>query len=236
MEVFFEPIQSEKIYLKVVDQIIQLIREGRFKPEDKLPPERTIAEQMGISRPVVREAVAALEIIGVVETKPGQGTFVISGDFEGLRSRTYSAFQDERSPSEIMEVRRPIESHAAALAAERATQEQIAAIGKAVQMLSDTATKNQEWNDAADREFHDALARASGNSVLEDVCRILSDMCQQKVLARLKELGHLVPGSLEKDLDEHRQVYEAIGARDPEAAQNAVWQHFMRAERDLFDV
>ena len=236
MEVFFKPIQTEKIYLKIVDQIIQLIKEGRFKPGDKLPPERTIAEQMGISRPVLREAVAALEVIGVLETKPGHGTFVISGDFEGLKSRAHAAFQGERSPSEVMEVRKPIESYAAALAAERATHEQIEGIGRALEVLCDTVTENQEWNDAADIQFHEALARASGNSVLEDVCRILSDMCQQKVLARLRELDHLVPGKLEKSLDEHRQIYEPITARDPDAAQNAVWQHFINVERDLFDV
>ena len=236
MEVFFEPVETEKIYLKVVDQIVQLIREGRFKPGDRLPPERTVAEQMGISRPTVREAVAALEVIGVLEIKPGQGTFVTSADFEGLRSKAYSTFLDERSPYEIMEVRKAIESYAAALAAERGTPEQIAEIGQAVQAISDTATENQEWNEVADRQFHEALGKASGNGVLADVCNILLDMCQQKVLARLKELGRHVPGSLEKNVEEHSQIYEAIRARDPKAAQNLVWQHFENAEHDIFDL
>ena len=236
MEVFFEPIETEKIYLKAVEQIVQLIREGRFKPGDKLPPERTVAEQMGISRPTVREAVAALEVIGVLEIKTGQGTFVTSADFEGLRSKAYSTFLDERSPYEIMEVRKAIESYAAALAAERGTPEQIAEIGQAVQAISDTATENQEWNEVADRQFHEALGKASGNGVLADVCNILLDMCQQKVLARLKELGRHVPGSLEKNVEEHSQIYEAIRARDPKAAQNLVWQHFENAEHDIFDL
>ena len=236
MEVFFEPVETEKIYLKVVDQIVQLIREGRFKPGDRLPPERTVAEQMGISRPTVREAVAALEVIGVLEIKPGQGTFVTSADFEGLRSKAYSTFLDERSPYEIMEVRKAIESYAAALAAERGTPEQIAEIGQAVQAISDTATENQEWNEVADRQFHEALGKASGNGVLADVCNILLDMCQQKVLARLKELGRHVPGSLEKNVEEHSQILEVIRARDPEAAQNVVWQHFENAEHDIFDL
>ena len=236
MEVFFEPIETEKIYLKAVEQIVQLIREGRFKPGDKLPPERTVAEQMGISRPTVREAVAALEVIGVLEIKTGQGTFVTSADFEGLRSKAYSTFLDERSPYEIMEVRKAIESYAATLAANRGTPEKIAEIGQAMQAISDTATENQEWNEVADRQFHEALGKASGNGVLADVCNILLDMCQQKVLARLKELGRHVPGSLEKNVEEHSQIYEAIRARDPKAAQNVVWQHFENAEHDIFDL
>ena len=236
MEVFFEPIETEKIYLKAVEQIVQLIREGRFKPGDKLPPERTVAEQMGISRPTVREAVAALEVIGVLEIKTGQGTFVTSADFEGLRSKAYSTFLDERSPYEIMEVRKAIESYAATLAANRGTPEKIAEIGQAMQAISDTATENQEWNEVADRQFHEALGKASGNGVLADVCNILLDMCQQKVLARLKELGRHVPGSLEKNVEEHSQIYEAIRARDPKAAQNLVWQHFENAEHDIFDL
>ena len=236
MEVFFEPIETQKIYLKVVDQILELIRAGKFQPGDKLPAERVMAQQMGISRPAVREAIAALEIVGILETRPGQGTFITSADFNGLKSQAYSMLLNERSPFEILEVRKVIESYAAAEAANNAAPEQIAEIGMAVQSLNDSAVKNQEWNEVADRQFHLAVVNAAGNSVLTDLISILLDMSQQRVWAKLKELGHLVPGSLEKNVADHRQIYEAIRARDPEAARNEVLKHFVSVEHDIFDL
>ena len=97
MNVIFEPIDTQTIRMKVVDQIVKMIKEGKLSPGSQLPSERAIAEQMGISRPTVREAVAALEVVGLVETRSGQGTFVKGGDLENLKVRAEALFVEERS-------------------------------------------------------------------------------------------------------------------------------------------
>ena len=235
MKVAFQPIEPRKIYMRVVDQVVNMVREGHLKPGDKLPPERVIAEQMGISRPTVREAFAALEVIGVVETRTGQGSFIRSVDLENLMSRAESLFLEERSPFEILETRKALESYGAALAAERATSEQLAEIERALQMLRDGVAENQEWSEVADRQFHAAMAKASGNSVLADVLNVLLDMSEQRLWAKLREVDYSVPGNLEKGLGEHRRIYQAIWDRDAEAARDAVLKHFADVERDVFD-
>lgn len=234
MSVIFKPVNNQTIRIQVVEQIVKMIREGRLKPGDQLPSERVVAEQMGISRPTVREAFAALEVVGMVETRIGQGTFIKTVDLESLKYRAESLFVDERSPFETLEVRKILESHSAALAASRGTDENILEIEKALQVLSEEATEYQTWSDTADIMFHKAIANASGNSVLLDVLNILLDISHHRLWLKLKEIGRLVPGSLEKDLQEHRSIFEAIKERNPEKAQDAVWKHFMDVERDIF--
>jgi GntR family transcriptional repressor for pyruvate dehydrogenase complex len=234
MSVVFKPVNNQTIRIQVVEQIVKMIREGKLKPGDQLPSERVVAEQMGISRPTVREAFAALEVVGMVETRIGQGTFIKIADLESLKYRAESLFVEERSPFETLEVRKILESHSAALAASRGSDEDIFEIEKALRILAEEAGKFQTWSDTADISFHKAIANSSGNSVLSDLFNILLDMSHYKVWQKLKEIGRLVPGSLEKDLQEHRSIYEAIKERNPEKAQDAVWKHFMDVERDIF--
>ncbi|MGD2157132.1 MAG: FadR/GntR family transcriptional regulator [Anaerolineales bacterium] len=235
-DINFKPIESRSVRLKVVDQIVQLVQEGKLKPGDQLPSERTIAERMGISRPTVREAVAALEVVGLVETKIGQGTFIKSADVESLETRIENLFQTERSPFETLETRKILESHAAELAAQKASLQQLEEIEAAFRELWDEADQSQDWNEAADRRFHIAIAEASGNSVICDVLHILLDIGQKRVWAKLKEIGRLIPGSLDKDFLEHQAIFHAIRERDPDKARNTVWNHFTSVEKDIFDL
>jgi GntR family transcriptional regulator, transcriptional repressor for pyruvate dehydrogenase complex len=233
LNVIFEPIDTQTIRMKVVEQIVKMIKEGKLSPGSQLPSERAIAEQMGISRPTVREAVAALEVVGLVETRSGQGTFVKGGDIESLKVRAEALFVEERSPFETLETRKIVETHAAGLAAERATEAQIAEIERNFQGL--TIGDSQEWSYASDLQFHTAIAKASGNSILADLSILLIRMNHQKVWEKLKEIGRLEPGSLERDLHHHRDILQAIKERNPEKAKEAVWCHFTSVEKDLFD-
>jgi DNA-binding FadR family transcriptional regulator len=230
----FKPIESQKISMKVVEQVIDLVREGHLKPGDKLPPERSIAEQLGVSRPTVREALSALEIIGLVEIKTGQGTFVTAVDSRNWDSEVLELLGEERSPFEVLEARRIIEADAAALAAQRGTWEDISEIGKALQALRDELATNQQWSEEADRQFHLAIVKAAGNSVLTDVFMILMDKTGRKLWAKAKERVHGVPSRVQEFLQEHTQIYEAVGDRDPEKARANTLKHFLHAEQTLF--
>jgi GntR family transcriptional regulator, transcriptional repressor for pyruvate dehydrogenase complex len=234
MSVVFEPIKTQTVRIQVVEQIARMIKEGRLKPGDQLPSERVIAEQMGISRPTVREAFAALEVAGLVETRIGQGTFVKPGDVESLKYRAEYLFVEERSPFETLETRKILESQAAALSAERATVEDLSDLKAALDILTATATSQNEWNEEADKDFHVAIAKASGNSVLYDLFKVLLDMSQHRVWSKMKEIGRQTTGSLENDVAQHRMIYEAIRDKDPRKARQLVWDHFVGVERDIF--
>jgi GntR family transcriptional repressor for pyruvate dehydrogenase complex len=234
MSVVFEPIKTQTVRIQVVEQIARMIKEGRLKPGDQLPSERVIAEQMGISRPTVREAFAALEVAGLVETRTGQGTFVKPGDVESLKYRAEYLFVEERSPFETLETRKILESQAAALAAERATVEDLTDLNAALDILNASATSQNEWNEEADKDFHVAIAKASGNSVLYDLFKVLLDMSQHKVWSKMKEIGRQTTGSLGNDVAQHRMIYEAIRDKDPRKARQLVWDHFVGVERDIF--
>jgi DNA-binding FadR family transcriptional regulator len=216
-----------------VKQIISLVKQGHLKPGDKLPPERNIAEQLGVSRPTVREALSALELLGLLETKTGQGSFVCSTDLEGLESRLVTLFGEERSPFEVFETRRGIEAFAAGMAAQRATPQALSEIEKALRTLSDQVTRDGIWNDELDKQFHLALVAASGNSVLLDVATVLLDMSRRTLWFRLKEQIQTAPGSSEKYLEEHQQIYEAIRDGDAEQASAVTFKHFLNAEQAI---
>jgi len=234
MSIVFEALKTQTVRIQVVEQIIKMIRDGKLKSGDQLPSERLVAEQMGISRPTVREAFAALEIAGIVETRTGQGTFIKSTDIDSLKHRAENLFVEERSPFETLEVRKILEMHSAALAAKRGIDADILEIEKAFRILADEAVNFQTWNDNADIVFHKAIANASGNTVLSDVFNILFDMNHHKVWLKLQEIGRLIRGGLEKDLQEHQSIYEAIKERNPEKAQAAVLNHFTGVEQDVF--
>ena len=120
----FKPIKTKKIYEEIVEQLRELISTGTFNPGDKLPSERDMAQMLGVSRASVREAVVALQAMGVLDVKPGEGTFVSASMNSEMIEPLALVLSVERNPlAQLMEVRRILEAEAAALAAQRATEQ-----------------------------------------------------------------------------------------------------------------
>jgi DNA-binding FadR family transcriptional regulator len=234
VSIVFKPIEPQKMSLRVVEQIMDHVREGHLKPGDKLPAERIIAEQLGVSRPTVREALSALEIIGLVEIKTGQGAFVNAVDWNNKKAEALALLGEERSPFEVLEARRIIETDAARLACERASAQEIAEIEEAVQMLRDELASHGQWSEEADQQFHLSIVKAARNSVLMDLFVLLTEKTGRRLWARAKEKVHSIPGRSDEFLHEHAQIYEAIRERDPEKARTSILRHFTHAEQTLF--
>src|SRR6188474_320639 len=160
----FQAVATQRLYEQVAGQVTDLVARGEFKPGDRLPPERDLAKSLGVSRPTVREAMIALEIAGLVEVRVGAGTFVTDKAkqngvangrlFEGVGS----------SPLELIAARRTIEPEVAALAAQLATPDEVAAIAETVAMIA-AATDTPEHR-AADHKFHVRIGLASHNNIL----------------------------------------------------------------------
>jgi DNA-binding FadR family transcriptional regulator len=214
---------------QAIDGIRELIASGEVGPGGRLPRESELAARLGVSRGSLREAVRALELIGVVEARQGDGTYVTSLHASRLMeviSVLVGFSQDEALP-QLLEVRRLLEPAAAALAAARATPEQLAVIHAAMEAME--AAARPEALLEADTAFHAAIAAATGNGAL---AALLEHLSGPTIRARVRR-ADTQARAVEETLAEHRRILEALGARDPELARAASAVHVASVERWL---
>ena len=159
----FHSIEPRRLYRQIADQIRTLIKSGEFPAGARLPPERDLAKQLGVSRPSVREALIALEVEGLVEVRIGSGIYVQPGN-EGLAgAKTHEA---EAGPFELLRARYVIESECAALAAKSAKKGQLQAISDALAEMQREMDLGEHHPLSGDRLFHMRIAEATGNGAL----------------------------------------------------------------------
>jgi DNA-binding FadR family transcriptional regulator len=217
-------VESRRLYRQIADQIAALIDRGEYKPGARLPPERDLARQLGVSRPSVREALIALEVEGYVEVRVGSGVYVM--DRGATKAEPLPA---DSGPFELIRARSLIESECAALAAKAATRAQVRAMEEALdQMEADCRRGSMPL--AADRAFHLRIAEASGNSALALVVKTLWDQRTGALFLRLEH--HFdTPALWSTAIKEHREVVAAIAGHDASGARAAMRRHMNRAAR-----
>ena len=222
----YQPIQSERLYEQIVDQIERLIVGGNLKVGDQLPSERELAEQFEVSRTAVREAIKALREKGLVEIRLGRGTFVTNGASGAVRRSLGLLLRDENGFMNLAEVREILEPEIAALAATRVTEENIAAMTEAVGIM-DTALDNVEIFVEADLDFHLALAEATQNPLIPLLVDSIVDLLREQ----RKRTGN-VEGGLARGQYHHKKILEAIIQRDSLAARQAMQNHLLQVRED----
>ncbi|HEX4883273.1 MAG TPA: FadR/GntR family transcriptional regulator [Casimicrobiaceae bacterium] len=219
----FQSIEPRRLYRQIADQIRGLIRSGEFQAGARLPPERDLAKQLGVSRPSVREALIALEVEGLVEVRIGSGIYVLS---PGQKAPAAGA-DAPAGPFELLRARYVIEGECAALAAKSARKSQVAAIEEALDdMEREHAGGRQPLS--ADRTFHLRIAEATGNGALVHVIKTLWD---ERTGPLYQQLEHHYdnPQLWESAMAEHRAVVKAIAAHDAAAAKSAMQRHLNMA-------
>jgi DNA-binding FadR family transcriptional regulator len=206
-------------YEQVADLLAADIRAGRLTPGVRLPSERDLARRLDVGRASVREAIAALQVAGLVETRPGSGSFVAVPPDEVREVH-------DSSPSDLLEARALLEPAVARLAAERAGHdEEIEAL---LAKMEDAA--GDVWNDC-DRRFHQRIAALTGNPVLTDLADRIAAVMDEPLWQRLRDDSIAVPGRTTLHLAEHRMIYEAIAEGDADAAELYAAQHIRRVRR-----
>lgn len=213
-----------KLYRRVIDAVLEDIQAERYLPGSRLPVERDLAELHGVSRTTVREALVALEMLGVVELRKGSGIFVI-GDAKSIIPQPdldIGAF-------EFIEARRMLEAEVAALAAIYAAPEHVQQLEMLLDAMRDPDVIAAE---RADREFHLVIAEATGNGALLSAVTHLWDLRERAPLARkiLHESRGRGQGSR---VDEHLAVLDAIRAKNSDGARQAMRAHLERVIEDL---
>lgn len=238
----FEQVQNKKYYLQIIEQVRRLITEGSLKAGDQLPPERELSVQFGTSRASIREAMSALEILGIIESRSGQGNFIRQGiTGETIDSEVLTSVMQEHSPFEIYEARLEIEPCIASLAAERATPEEKEELKRQIDHLTDIyesmkggENRSEEYMEA-DRKFHLLIGKCAHNSILHMVFYAVNNMMTERLWKAVKRRGVLELHSLKNYEKEHRGIYNAIRDGKGEAAKNRMYKHIHALETDVFE-
>ncbi|QLC20780.1 FadR family transcriptional regulator [Parasphingopyxis sp. CP4] len=216
---------SKRLYQSVAQKIGKLIDDGVYSPGSRLPGERELAEQLGVSRVTIREAEIALQAVGRLEIKTGSGVYVReapAGDTEKLP--TASAF-------EVTEARLLVESEAAALAAQNITDEEIEQLEHLIDLMGEA---DHESANEADEAFHLTIAKASNNTAL--LHNITSLWRMREDLPDVKATYEAVcVDDAQMRSDEHRAVFDALKARDSAGARRAMRDHFHRLIENMLD-
>jgi GntR family transcriptional repressor for pyruvate dehydrogenase complex len=219
----FQSIEPRRLYRQIADQIRALIRSGEYATGSRLPPERDLAKQLGVSRPSVREALIALEVEGLVDVRIGSGIYVRACD----DASAVAPAESEAGPFELLRARHLIESECAALAAKSAKRTQVQAIEAALDDMEREMTDGMQPL-PGDRLFHLRIAEATGNGALVHVVRML---WEERAGPLYKQLEHHYdsPELWRAAMAEHRAVLKAITARDSRGARAAMRRHLNQA-------
>jgi GntR family transcriptional regulator, transcriptional repressor for pyruvate dehydrogenase complex len=224
----YKSVQIERLYEQIVDQVEKSILGGELKPGDKLPAERELAEQFNVSRTAIREAVKTLTQKGLIEVRPGRGTFVTNSTSSVVRHSIglLVKIESARSTLDLVEVREILEPEIAAMAASRANEDHLAALKKAVALM-DTAKDDTDTFIDGDMDFHLALAEGSQNVLILVLIDTLVDLLQDQ-----RKRISLVPGGIDRAQEHHQAVLQAVLNRDPDAAREAMRVHLQQIRKD----
>jgi DNA-binding FadR family transcriptional regulator len=224
----FQSIEPRRLYRQIAEQIRGLIRSGEYLPGARLPPERDLAKQLGVSRPSVREALIALEVEGLVEVRIGSGIYV-QGPGAKAESEERLPVQAEAGPFELLRARYVIESECAALAAKLAKKAHISALEEAADAMQREFDGHAQPL-SSDQLFHIRIAEATGNGALVAVVKML---WEERTGPLYKQLEHHYdsPALWTAAMAEHRAVLKAIAAHDAAGARTAMQRHLTQAQK-----
>ena len=219
-----KPIETRRLYQQIADQIRGLIQGGQFKPGSKLPAERDLAQQLGVSRPSLREALIALDIEASVEIRSGSGVYVCTPPERPAKS---TASMGE-SPTELMQARAALEGDVVMLASAHVNTDALSRLRESIEgMRAEIAQGRPPL--AHDRLFHLTIAEMSGNSVMVRLVGELFDERHSPISSHLS-VRFENTRTWNAAMKEHEAVYRALEARDPLAAQSAMRTHLKASE------
>jgi len=223
-KIAFETIRRNKVYEEVARQIQNHIFE-HLKPGDVLPPERELANQLGVSRGSVRDAIRSLELVGLLEPQQGRGTVVCEPSAEALAGPLAAVLVQKRKlVGQLLDVRKIIEPPLARRAAQHATAVQIAEMEQILERQSEKVRRGETAIEE-DNEFHYRIALAADNSVLLRIVDVLMDMLQE-----IRRRSLQASGRAQKSLAGHRRILAALQRHDPGASESAMLRHLEEIE------
>lgn len=225
----FKPIRPKRVTHEIVGQIQELMGSGTLKPGSRLPPEREMAQQLGVSRPTLREAMGVLEHLGLVRSVQGDGTYVMNAAERSLRDPLQELIlASEKRLVELAEFRSEVESWAVSLAAERIEPQELELLQEILEEMRLGLEQGKPIHHL-DADFHLALARATHNGIYYHVANTIFYL-----FAEVTRISHerifQSPRDQLRLLDEHKAIYEAVAEGDGDKARKLMRKHLGRTE------
>lgn len=230
---------NKRPYQFVGEKIKTELLAGHYKIGERLPPERNIAEQLNVSRTVVRDAMIMLELEGLVEVKKGSGIYVInkpdnlSASYNS-QNKLNNEFK-EIGPFEMLQARQIIESNIAEFAASQITKYDLIRMSEALE-IEQQSLNNGTQNDEGDKEFHLAIAEATKNTALVDTVKLNWEQRESSLMWKTLHSHITDEDYREKWLEEHKTIFAALKKKDPIEAKNAMWQHLESVKQTLLEI
>ncbi|MGB9668864.1 MAG: FadR/GntR family transcriptional regulator [Anaerolineales bacterium] len=232
------PIKQQKVYLQIVNQFVDLIEQGEFKSGMQLPPERQLARYLGVSRSSLREALTVLQMLGLVETVSGEGTFITGKPGEAIKNYLNNVNVGE-SPFVIIQARKAIEPSIASLAATQRSESDLKRIADVLAWIESDHSEEHVLGDIfseGDREFHLEIAKATANPIVISIQEMFHSLMGQELwLTLMRHTSFSTPGRWEEAFQEHRGIFDAIKQGDARAASHLMKNHLQRVEKIMIE-
>lgn len=220
-------VDRRRLYQQIADDIERQILDGTLVANTRLPGEHELAEQYGVSRNVIREALKRLKEHGLVVIRTGSGTYVSMPTTKPISQalgRLLLHNLDSYSVSQFYEVRRMLEPECAKLAADRGTAEDIAKLNQSLRRMEENQTDSVTWSNA-DLDFHIAVAETAHNPLVLSILKPLADSFHKVI-----EAGYMDPQGTLAGLEAHRQILTAIESKDPQMAHSSMQDHLIDSQ------
>ena len=226
----FKKVRPRKVSAIAAEQIVDAIQREDYPVGSKLPSEFELAELMGVSRPSIREALSALQVMSIIESRPGSGNYILRKPSSSDESETVHLIESETGCLEVMEARGVLEPPVVALVARKASADVLARLkGFIVEMREQAAQDNFDAYFEADKRFHIELADASGNALVKSALTPLLDTMDQRVYREFTRHYYLKNvADLQNVVDLHDEILSAIEANDEKKAFAKAVEHWDR--------
>jgi GntR family transcriptional repressor for pyruvate dehydrogenase complex len=223
----FKSIKHTKVSDEIVNQIKNQISEGMLKPGDRLPPERDLVKEFGVSRPSLREALNSLVAMGFLEVK-GKRTYIKSVASESMLDPLSLLIKtDTQKIFDLIEVRKAIEAWGAFLAAQRATEEDIKRLENILEQMGKAYEQGRSW-EKQDADFHLGIAQATHNTIHTHMMSTIYEFLRESVARVFKDRT-----KVKKLLDHHYRIFSAIKNHSPDKARERTLEHLNYVESEV---
>ncbi|WP_300347781.1 FadR/GntR family transcriptional regulator [Clostridium sp.] len=220
----FKPVKNTKVYEQVVEQIKEMVRLGRIKKGDKLPTERVMAEELQVSRTSIREAMRALEVVGLIESRQGAGNYIREEFDDVLLEPLSIVFMLQNGTNkDIFELREVLEMSTIFLSVMRISDEDLEKLGELMEKFKNSTSESE--NVEIDSEFHNIIVRGANNVLISNLLKGVSELIDKFIYEGRIAILNNENGS-DKLLACHEDIYLAIKERDGYKAYKAMQKHF----------
>jgi GntR family transcriptional repressor for pyruvate dehydrogenase complex len=214
---------------RIVENLITIIKYRNLKKGDKLPPERQLCEMIGVSRPILREALKALQVMNIIDIRQGAGAYIKSLEPEDVVEHLDIVFHlDSSLYHDLYEARRVIEASVAAIAAEKISGEDLALIEENIQQAAADIDNEQSFAER-DLELHEVILKAAGNRVIPVFMQSIN-----KLALLIRQKTNAMPNIRKNTIKDHKAILMALKDHDPRESAAAMERHIRNVERAFF--